>query len=292
MKHNSSSSSASSSAASPSASDYDDNLDSPEEDELILKSDFNSHSSFVSDIKWHPKESSQVITKDPHYVTLWSIDNDSGDTKEISKIELAINDEDENDYSFTGDWSGGGVSWSHCESDIAAVVSGSQIQIVDFRTNNCGIHISNIHPGGAQDVDMNPNKAHTVVTAGNDRTAKIWDLRKTTSPLCILSGHTHWTSCVRYNPVHDQLLLSGGTDQIVNIWRAASVASTPWLGTQENNTNDDPPDINAKIIDQHEDSVYAVAWNYKDPWTACSLSYDGRIVHNRVPSTEKYKILL
>ncbi len=45
-------------------------------------------------------------------------------------------------------------------------------------------------------------------------------------------------------------------------------------------------------FDEHEDSVYIVEWSAADPWIFASLSYDGRIVINRVPRAEKYKILL
>lgn len=44
--------------------------------------------------------------------------------------------------------------------------------------------------------------------------------------------------------------------------------------------------------DQHEDSVYSVEWSVADPWTFASLSYDGRLVINKVPKAVKYKILL
>ena len=45
-------------------------------------------------------------------------------------------------------------------------------------------------------------------------------------------------------------------------------------------------------FDEHEESVYSVAWSACDAWVFASLSYDGRVVINHVPSTEKYKILL
>ena len=44
--------------------------------------------------------------------------------------------------------------------------------------------------------------------------------------------------------------------------------------------------------EEHEDSVYAAAWSAADPWLFASLSYDGRLVINRVPRATKYKILL
>ena len=35
-----------------------------------------------------------------------------------------------------------------------------------------------------------------------------------------------------------------------------------------------------------------VEWSMADPWVFASLSYDGRVVINRVPSSIKYKILI
>jgi EARP and GARP complex-interacting protein 1 len=85
------------------------------------------------------------------------------------------------------------------------------------------------------------------------------------------------------------------------LWRIASCSSAPWLGsddldsgaqTDKGEGNSDPPDIKVRGIDQHEESVYAVAWSPADAWMYTSLSYDGRVILNHVPSTEKYKILL
>jgi WD40 repeat protein len=52
-----------------------------------------------------------------------------------------------------------------------------------------------------------------------------------------------------------------------------------------------PTDGFIKAYDQHEDSVYSVAWSHSDIWVFASLSYDGRVVINRVPTSEKFKIL-
>ena len=47
-----------------------------------------------------------------------------------------------------------------------------------------------------------------------------------------------------------------------------------------------------RFDEAHEESVYSVAWSVAEAWTFASLSCDGRMVVNTVPSTEKYKILL
>jgi WD40 repeat protein len=136
-------------------------------------------------------------------------------------------------------------------------------------------------------VDYNCNKPHTVLTAGEDRLLRLWDLRQTKSPLKILSAHSHWVCSAKYNPFHDQLLASGGSDSIVNLWRIASCSSAPWLGSESGSpakgdtestsgSSSDPPDIKVRSIDQHEDSVLSIAWSPADAWMYCSLSFDGR----------------
>lgn len=44
--------------------------------------------------------------------------------------------------------------------------------------------------------------------------------------------------------------------------------------------------------EDHEDAVYATEWSAYDPWTFASISYDGRVVINKVPTQYKYQIFL
>jgi WD40 repeat protein len=113
-----------------------------------------------------------------------------------------------------------------------------------------------------------------LISAGDDRKVKFWDTRKMDKPVLFLTGHSHWVRTARYNPYHDQLVLSGGCDAMVNLWRIASCSSAPWLGGGEGDS--DPPNVKVKAIDQHEESIYGVAWSPADAWIYCSLSFDGR----------------
>lgn len=54
-----------------------------------------------------------------------------------------------------------------------------------------------------------------------------------------------------------------------------------------------------RSMDQHEDSVYGVAWSPADAWIYCSLSYDGRYVsyqllmsHSRCVQSPELIVLL
>ena len=52
-----------------------------------------------------------------------------------------------------------------------------------------------------------------------------------------------------------------------------------------------PADNVISVYEEHEDSVYNVKWSTTDAWIFASLSYDGRLVINHVPTNEKYAIL-
>lgn len=54
----------------------------------------------------------------------------------------------------------------------------------------------------------------------------------------------------------------------------------------------DSSDGKAHTYDDHEDSVYGLSWSAVDPWLFASMSYDGRLMVNRVPKNIKYKILI
>ena len=91
------------------------------------------------------------------------------------------------------------------------------------------------------------------------------------------------------------------------------MSSAP-LGELEDPQTEKEGDKIVSTYDSHEDSVLGIrcrlsplllqrrtpptpwmsgtAWSCYDAWVFASLSYDGRVVMNHVPSTEKYKILL
>ena len=158
-------------------------------------------------------------------------------------------------------------------------------------------------------VDSNPNKPGAVSTAHADGTVRFYDLRASGgAPLKILRGHDGWCGALEYNKYHDQLLASGGSDKLVNLWRVSSISSAPLLeldlddakgdGASSAVTSSagtaapDAPDVKVKDYDLHDDAVVAVAWSSCDAWVFASLSFDGRVLLNHVPSPEKYKILL
>ena len=238
------------------------------------------------------------------------------------------------------------MAWDPHHSDLTSVSTGDVVQLVDWReapasspttTINCNTGNPH-HRYGITDLDYNPNKPNVLVTSGKDGLLKFWDLRNTGSghydvdgagdednlligsgrkkkqrPLLVArGGHRHWTSRVLYNPFHDQLVLSAGTDSLVNLWRISTISSAPLLTLDDEHqplgnptatlSPEDAVDLhdlklpegpNVRVSRyEHMDSVNAIAWGAADAWIYMSASYDGKVVLNHVPSKEKYKILL
>eukprot|EP00479_Gromia_sphaerica_P002366 TRINITY_DN12813_c0_g1_i1.p1 TRINITY_DN12813_c0_g1~~TRINITY_DN12813_c0_g1_i1.p1 ORF type:complete len:77 (-),score=7.59 TRINITY_DN12813_c0_g1_i1:17-247(-) len=75
------------------------------------------------------------------------------------------------------------------------------------------------------------------------------------------------------------------------LWTIISISSAP-LGELEEIGSELDTDRLIGSLGEHEESIYSVEWSCCDAWIFASLSYDGRVIINQVPSAEKYKILL
>jgi len=281
-------------AATPSAGFHREQYDLEE----VTSFNHSEKASCVRDVKWHNSENS-LLTVDNRMLSTWSI----GDGKISLQNGLPLHgNEDGNNTNLISSSSGstgkkiveeGCVAWDPHASKQCAVGIDRSLRIVDTREMEVCAEQPGAHAEAIRSVDYNPNKPLVLVTAGNDRRVKFWDMRNFNRPLKVLAGHTHWIWSAKYNPYHDQLVVSGGSDNVLNLWRIASCSSAPWLGSADDNDANDPPDVKVRMLNQqHEDSIYRVAWSPADAWIYCSLSFDGRVIVNHVPSTEKYKILL
>ena len=146
-------------------------------------------------------------------------------------------------------------------------------------------------------------------TAHADGTVRFYDLRASGgAPLKILRGHDGWCGALEIDDTRHKLTsLSEPPDARSWSWYllyssaplleldlddakgdGASSAVTSSAGTAA----PDAPDVKVKDYDLHDDAVVAVAWSSCDAWVFASLSFDGRVLLNHVPSPEKYKILL
>jgi WD40 repeat protein len=194
------------------------------------------------------------------------------------------------------------VAWDpHANGDALAVTRGTSVHILDLRADTSipsgTVEKFQCHRYGITDLDYNPNKPYVLATSGQDGLLKFWDLRLAKHPLLVTrGGHSHWAWKVKYNPFHDQLVLSSGTDSMVNLWRVSTISSAPLLALADESNGEDmsetsAPDVRVGRYD-HGSAVYGASWSAADAWVYMTLGYDGKAVLNHVPSKEKYKILL
>ncbi|KAJ8306607.1 hypothetical protein KUTeg_017152 [Tegillarca granosa] len=224
-----------------------------------LPSDFDSSQSDDQSshqalhVLWHPTgDSKSLLGLADNHILLWELDTASSSAKLTASTGL----ESKGQPKMTcGRWN------PHHNCTQIATANDNCIRGWDIRSMEQVYVIENAHGQLVRDLDFNPNKQYYLASCGDDCKVKFWDTRNTTEPLKVLSEHSHWVWSVKYNHFHDQM-------------------------------EDPPKDGVIATYEEHEDSVYAVDWSTADPWVFASLSYDGRLVINRVPRAEKYKILL
>ncbi|XP_076039917.1 EARP-interacting protein homolog [Oratosquilla oratoria] len=243
----------------------------------------------VWSVVWAPEEDQHLITLVDNHVLYWDIEAGGSCAKVISQMSV----------EGKGSVSVGSGRWyphQHC-SQVAAT-SGQNVKAWDLRTSKPSWSIEGAHSQHVRDIDFNPNMQYYLATCGDDCHTKFWDIRNTEKPLMDLSDHSHWVWSVRYNASYDQLVLTCSSDQRVILSNLPSIASQPFgtLADQEETSSEKEKESTEKSEDgviqtyeDHEDSVYAIEWSAADFWTFASLSYDGRLVINKVPRSIKYK---
>lgn len=239
----------------------------------------------VKKIMWNPSsDNDKILTISERFIDIWlNVNND-----------IELNDS----IAFEGkeqlQFNVGRFNPHHGGSQIAAGIDNT-IKGYDLRSMSSTFTIRNAHAQTVRDLDFNPNKQYYFGSCSDDCKVKFWDTRNTSEPLLVRSDHSHWIWSIRYNNFHDQLVLTSSSDSRVILSNIASLSSEPFGHIDEDeDLNSREPDTDRVIsfFEEHEDSVYAVEWSGADPWIFASLSYDGRVVINRVPRAEKYKTLL
>lgn len=281
---------------------------------------------------WHPDDGDKLLTYNNGRMQFWDV-NEGRESSSFSisnalgrseTAELGLKPPKVTDLRWSSLFSCSVVAVA-----VDQMIYGVDTRIPDTSSSSICWLIEDSHCSQVRSVDFNPNSQFYVATGGDDSVAKFWDLRQTSHPSLHLQAHTHWIWSVRYNPFHDQLVLSAGSDARVALMRVQSIASepfgreldcdyeedTPVVSTgndshleadDEDQSSDDlkevPPltekcgdlrrlgDELINLYEEHDDSVYVAEWS-TDPWIFASLGYESRLVINRVPKEEKFNIL-
>lgn len=238
-------------------------------------------------VVWAPEDDSRLVTLVDNHLYLWDIKIAGKSAKVVGEVTV----EGRGSVSL-----GCGRWYPHQLGSQVAATHGSSVRAWDLRTMKPSWCVEAAHVQLVRDLDFNPNMQYYLATCGDDCKTKFWDIRNTQQPLKELTDHSHWVWSVRYNASYDQLVLTCSSDQRVILSNLPSIASQPFgtmIDQEENKEEKEKPDGSEEgviqIYDDHEDSVYAVEWSAADFWTFASLSYDGRLVINKVPRSIKYK---
>uniref|UniRef100_A0A0N5BWV8 WD_REPEATS_REGION domain-containing protein n=1 Tax=Strongyloides papillosus TaxID=174720 RepID=A0A0N5BWV8_STREA len=177
-------------------------------------------------------------------------------------------------------------------ANTALISSESHLSCWDLRGNTLTDIFLNSNMTRIRTFDFNPNNQYYIALGCDDGKIKILDTRNTSKIVNSYENHCHWIQCLKYNPVHDQLLLTGGSDNLVCLHN--SILDNGQIFDDLNDVKNDsktiPDGLITRLID-HEDSVYSCAWGCADPWTFGTLSYDGRVNIYRITRDIKYNIM-
>ncbi|KAL3278317.1 hypothetical protein HHI36_013648 [Cryptolaemus montrouzieri] len=240
----------------------------------------------IKTTEFHPTNESRAISVTENKIVLWDLQDIN--SKCISEIQL----ENKNGLKYSmGKWN------PHQNCNQFSALTETHLKTYDIRSGEIAWSIDSCHRIFLRDIDYNLNKQYHIATCGDDSFVKIWDYRQTTQPIFSRSDHTHWVWSVRFNPFHDQLILTASTDGRVLLSSAASVSSENVI---EACLAEDNGELEAKQIlsdgplqwCEHEDSVYCAEWSPAEPWIFASLSHDGRLLITRVKKSLKYQIML
>jgi len=232
----------------------------------------------IKRVLWDPSESDEahnIAYLDDNSFHIWDLNTE----KETNLVQI----KDINGKITSGCWN------PYFQENITISV-GDSIVGFDIRTKTPTFTIKNAHQFAARDVDINPNNPYIFVSGGDDGKIKFWDHKNLDKPVLTFSDHSHWIWNVKYNKF-DSLVLSSSSDGTVNLWNIDSLAF-------KNRTHENPKGLTNKLLksyQDHDDSVYSIAWSASEEvwnWaTFASLSYDGRVVINRVPEEDARRIL-
>uniref|UniRef100_H3DN50 EARP complex and GARP complex interacting protein 1 n=1 Tax=Tetraodon nigroviridis TaxID=99883 RepID=H3DN50_TETNG len=264
----------------------EDSAHNPQTLELLCHLENNSHSNTAC-VLWEPMgDGKRLISLADNHALLWDLQESSTQATISSRATL----EGKGQLKFTsGKWS------PHHNGSQFATANDTSIRGWDLRSmRSCKYCLSKDWGQSVVHLDFNYH-----IFCG-----------KVCIKVCMWTANTmvqfqHMVWSVRYNHSHDQLVLTASSDSRLILSNMVSISSEPFghlvdedeLSEGEDNYQEDKgkeplKDSVVSTYEEHEDSVYAAEWSSADPWLFASLSYDGRLVINRVPRALKYRILL
>lgn len=153
------------------------------------------------------------------------------------------------------------------------------LSLIDLRSGKDQIHYS-FSSGGVNPVrcvDFSPANPGRFLATGLDGIIRVYDTRMNLEiSKSSFLAHGHTVHKALFNPFHDNLVISGSSDQSLRLWDL----STKGDQVPIQSTND------------FQDSVANVCWSNTSPWIFAGLSYNGKVIVDTVLDEKKMSILL
>ena len=118
-------------------------------------------------------------------------------------------------------------------------------------------------------VSMNPFNEFLLVTAGQDTSCALWDLRNLSKRLHSLDLHSDEVYQCSWAPFSETILMTGGADRRVAQWDLSRIGEEQTAADAE----DGPPEL-LFVHGGHTAKVSDVCWNGSQEWYVASVAED------------------
>ncbi|XAR72696.1 hypothetical protein NMG60_11019423 [Bertholletia excelsa] len=145
------------------------------------------------------------------------------------------------------------------------------LMIWDLRTNKTQ-HSVHVHEKEVNYISFNPYNEWVLATASSDTTVGLFDMRKLTSPLHVLSSHMEEVFQVEWDPNHETVLASSADDRRLMVWDLNRIGDEQLEGEAE----DGPPEL-LFSHGGHKAKISDFSWNKNEPWVISSVAEDNTL---------------
>ncbi|KAJ7967155.1 WD-40 repeat-containing protein [Quillaja saponaria] len=164
------------------------------------------------------------------------------------------------------------VSW-HLKNENLFGSAGDDCRLViwDLRTNQAQYSVK-AHEREVNFLSFNPFNEWILATASSDTTVGLFDMRKLTEPLHVLSSHTEEVFQVEWDPNHETVLASSGDDRRLMVWDLNRIGDEQLEGDGD----DGPPEL-LFSHGGHKAKISDFSWNKNRPWVISSVAEDNTL---------------